>query len=53
MPAEETENNVYALLQATVGLDRTVDSFKFVQIHRSLVKTSFSQHEVIQLIDVS
>ena len=33
--------------------ENSIDTFKYVKIHREHVKTLFTQHEVLQIIDVS
>ena len=45
-------NNIYEVLNP-IKADEESYTFKFVQIHRKEVKTDFSTHEVIQLIDIS
>ena len=45
------ENNVYEIIH-NVDLNNP-QAMKYVQIHREVAKTSFSEHQVLQMIDIS
>ena len=51
MPFEEIKHNVYEVVYLVES--KNGNHLKFVQINRELVKTEFSSHEVLQIIDIS
>lgn len=51
IPESHNDNNIYEVIHRVECSSQ--QTFKYVQIHREVVQTMFSKHEVLQLIDVS
>ena len=48
---EQSENNVYEIIEPVQA--KGMQTFKYVQLHREVVETKFSKHDVLQFIDIS
>lgn len=51
MDSEQAESKVFEAISPIN--EAQPDSFKYVQVHRKQVRTIFTSHEVLQIIDVS
>ena len=48
---DQIEANVYEVINPVYA--NNSGKFKYVQVHRKVAKTCFSEHQVLQLIDIS